>query len=133
MTDKEALAAYRRDQARETLVDAERMLKEHYSSRSIINRAYYAMFYSLLALYLKSGTETKTSRHAGIISMFDKEFVQKGLFDKRFSKMLHVLFDKRQECDYKEFIQVSYSDAEEAVRKAREFFNAVSDVIKNNI
>lgn len=132
MTDKEVLVDYRLDQARETLTDAERMLKEHYSSRSIINRAYYVMFYSLLALYLKSDSDIKTSRHAGIISLFDKEFVQKGLFDKRFSKMLHILFDKRQECDYRELIEVPYSDAEESVQRAREFYNAVSVFIKNN-
>jgi len=106
------------------------MLKENYSPRSIVNRAYYVMFYSLLALFLQSDSDIKTSRHSGIISLFDKEFVQKGLFEKRFSKMLHILFDKRQECDYRELIEVPYSDAAESVHNAREFYSAVSAIIK---
>jgi uncharacterized protein (UPF0332 family) len=53
MTDREALLAYRVKQAEETLHDAEAMAKGGLSPRSILNRAYYAMFYALLALFLK--------------------------------------------------------------------------------
>ena len=68
MTDRDVLFIYRIQQAEDTLSDATRMLNDNYSPRSIINRAYYAMFYSLLALYLKSGLDVNTSKHAGIIS-----------------------------------------------------------------
>jgi uncharacterized protein (UPF0332 family) len=52
MTDMETLMTYRLKQAEETIQDAEAMLKIRISSRSIVNRAYYAMFYAVLALFL---------------------------------------------------------------------------------
>ncbi len=55
MTDREALLAFRMNEAEETLADAERMLKGGLSHRSTSNRAYYAMFYAVLALFLKGG------------------------------------------------------------------------------
>jgi uncharacterized protein (UPF0332 family) len=58
MTDKEALFTYRLKQAEETLLDAERMLQGSFSSRSITNRAYYSMFYAVLALFLKADITT---------------------------------------------------------------------------
>lgn len=53
MTDKETLYFYRLKQAEETLYEAEKMVKENFSPRSIINRAYYSMFYAILALFVK--------------------------------------------------------------------------------
>ena len=44
------------------------MLEQNISPRSVINRAYYAMFYSILSLFLKSETLVKTSKHTGVIS-----------------------------------------------------------------
>jgi len=52
MTDKQTLLAFRLKQAEETLTDAEKMLQSGLSTRSIINRAYYAVFYSILAIFL---------------------------------------------------------------------------------
>jgi uncharacterized protein (UPF0332 family) len=40
-----------------------------------VNRAYYAMFYAVLALLQRIGRVP--SRHAGVISLFDTEFVLK--------------------------------------------------------
>ena len=53
MTDRETLLQYRIKQAEETLTDAEAMAKGGLSPRSIVNRAYYAMFYAVLALFFK--------------------------------------------------------------------------------
>ena len=61
MTDRESLLAFRMKEAEETLADAERMLQNGLSPRSITNRAYYAIFYSILALFLKTGINVKTS------------------------------------------------------------------------
>lgn len=96
MTDKETLFKYRIEQAEETLSDAEKMLKNHLSPSSILNRAYYSMFYALLALYIDQGIDLKTSKHSGVISIFDKEFVHSGKIDKDFSKILHRIFILRQ-------------------------------------
>ncbi len=44
MTDIEILMAYRLQQAEETLRDAVAMLTGNFSTRSIVNRSYYASF-----------------------------------------------------------------------------------------
>jgi uncharacterized protein (UPF0332 family) len=55
LTDKQDLFQYRIGQAEETLSDAEKMLQENLSARSIVNRSYYSMFYGILALYIEGG------------------------------------------------------------------------------
>lgn len=129
MTEKQALFTYRLKQAEETLSDVEKMLQEKLSPRSIINRSYYSMFYAILALFLKTDINLKTSKHSGVISIFDKEFVHTGKIDKYYSKILHKAFDARQESDYKEFVELSTKDATEAVKLAREFIACIKEII----
>ena len=121
MTDKEILILYRIKQAEETLSDAKKMLEDKLSPRSIINRAYYSMFYGVLALFLKGDIKIKTSKHSGVISIFDAEVVHTGKVDQRYSKMLHKIFEARQEEDYKEMVEFSNEDADRFVKLAEEF------------
>lgn len=62
----EGLLRYRMDQAYETLREAEILLREA-ALRGAINRAYYAMFYALLALLATK--QLGTSKHSGAISL----------------------------------------------------------------
>ena len=63
----QALVAYRLEQADESL-DAARILLDRTLDRSAVNRAYYAMFYAVLALLATRKRET--SKHGGAISLF---------------------------------------------------------------
>jgi uncharacterized protein (UPF0332 family) len=127
MTDSQTLFTYRIKQAEETLADAEQMKRDKLSPRSIINRAYYCMFYAVLALFLKADINLKTSKHAGVISIFDKEFVHTGKIDKHYSKILHRIFELRQEGDYKEYVHLTAEEAGEAVNLAGEFLSAIKE------
>ncbi len=129
MTDREQLFTYRLNQAEETLSEAEKMLAGGFSPRTIINRAYYAMFYATLALFLRLEIDCKTSKHAGVISIFDREFVLPGKMEPRFSRMLHRLFELRQKADYKELVEIALEDATYAVKHSREFVEAAKGVI----
>ena len=129
MTDRQTLFRYRLGEAEETLSDARTMLANGVSTRSIVNRAYYAMFYAVIALLLARQVEHNTSRHSGIISFFDREIIHTGLLGREFSRMLHRAFDARQESDYKEFVAVTVEEAAESVRKAEEFLDGVKTVI----
>jgi uncharacterized protein len=128
MTDKETLFLYRLRQADETLSDAKKMLEDKLSSRSIINRAYYSMFYSVLALFLKHDIKVKTSKHSGVLSIFDVEFVHTGKIDQKYSRMFHKIFEVRQEGDYKELVEFSDNDAEEFVKLAEEFLEGIKKI-----
>lgn len=127
MTDKEALFTYRLKQAEETLLDAERMLQGSFSSRSITNRAYYSMFYAVLALFLKADMRIKTSKHIGVISIFDKEFILTEKIDKYYSEILHKMFNIRQKGDYKDLIEIAIEEAAEHVRLANEFIEYIKN------
>lgn len=130
MTDKDVLFRYRITQAEETLSDAEKMLQENLSHRSILNRAYYSMFYALLALFIDKDVNLKTSKHSGVISFFDKEFVHTGKIDKYYSKMLHRMFNMRQEGDYKELVELTPDDAIQSVEYAKMFLDAINIFVK---
>ena len=129
MTDKETLFTYRLREADETLDESTRMIQEGFSSRSAVNRAYYAMFYAVLALLIRFDVEHKTSKHSGIISIFDREFFLAGRIESRYSKMLHNLFDMRQKADYKEMVELTSDDATKAVEQAQEFVAAIKGLI----
>jgi uncharacterized protein (UPF0332 family) len=125
MTDRETIFSYRMRQTEETLVEAIRMLESGFSPRSIINRSYYSMFYAILALFIHSNTPHKTSKHSGVIGIFNKEFIHTGKLDARFAKMFYDLFDERMELDYRDFAEVSEEDARNAVFSAQEFVSEI--------
>ena len=128
MTDRETIFIYRMRQTEETLAEAVKMLESGFSARSIVNRSYYAMFYAVLALFIHSNTPHKTSKHSGIIGVFNKEFIHSGKLDARFAKMFYELFDERMELDYRDFAQVSGEDARNAVSSAQEFVSAIKNL-----
>ncbi len=130
MTDRETLFVYRFNEAQETLSDARKMLDAGVSARSVVNRAYYAVFYGVLALFIHENIEHGTSKHSGIISIFDRYIVRTGKMGKEYSRILHRAFSARQESDYKEFVQFTFEDAVEALRMAEEFIQAVKVLIE---
>ena len=131
MTDQESIFAYRMRQAEETLAETARMLESGFSPRNIVNRSYYAMFYAVLALFIHSNTPHKTSKHSGVIGIFNKEFIHTGKLDARFARMLYDLFDERMELDYRDFAEVSLEDSRVAVASAQEFVAAIKELTGN--
>jgi uncharacterized protein (UPF0332 family) len=131
VTDRDTLFSYRLSQADSTLKDARIMLENGGSPRSIVNRAYYAVFYSVLALFLKSNISIKTSKHAGVIAAFDKHFIIPGKIEKLHSQVFHTLFEDRQEFDYKECSSVSDADAREAIKSAENFISKIKAYLES--
>jgi len=122
-----ALISYRLEQARESLKAAEILLKDELLT-SAINRAYYAMFYAVLALLAIEKKET--SKHSGAISLFDKDYVKKGIFPKELSRWLHDAFDLRQRSDYAVQYVPSREEAEEIINQAVSFVSHVSEKLR---
>jgi len=87
------------------------------------------MFYILLALFIKPNINIKTSKHTGIISIFDKEFVKTGKIDKIYSKFLHDTFDERQKEDYRELVETPLEKAAEYVNLAKEFIKTIKNFL----
>ena len=87
------------------------------------------MFYAILGLFLKTNVVLKTSKHTGIISMFDQAFILGGKMDKHLSKDLHKLFNARQVADYKELFEVSSEEANDALKAAGKFIEEIKRIV----
>ena len=126
----EALVKYRLEQADESLQAAEALIKEGLLA-SAVNRAYYAMFYSVLALLALEKKET--SKHSGAISLFDKDYVKTEMFPKELSKWLHEAFDLRQRSDYAARYVPSGEEVKQIIGKAASFVARVSEKLEKTI
>lgn len=116
------LVNYRLKSARERLNSAKILLAGG-SYKDSIGRSYYAMFTAVRALLAKDGVDY--SKHAGVISYFQKEYIKTGQFDKKYSKYLSQAFQIRNNTDYSDFFVVSQSDAKEQYEKADEFLKVI--------
>jgi len=128
-TDLTALIKYRMEQAHDTMQEAEILFEKH-ALRGTINRAYYAMFYALLALLATK--KLGTSKHSGAISLFDREFVKHDIFSKEMSKFLRIAFDRRQTGDYGEIIEFDKEIAQETIDNAKVFIFEIERYLINS-
>ncbi len=128
--DKRQLIAYRIEQAQDTLEDAHLLFEGEGSLRSVLNRAYYAMFYSTVALLVT--IEKGSSKHSGVIALFDLHFVKSGEFPITASKSIHKAFDLRQIGDYRELIQLQKQQVEEVLQSANQFVEDVEEYLKRS-
>jgi uncharacterized protein (UPF0332 family) len=124
----EDLLCYRMEQAHETLREAE-ILRNESALRGVVNRAYYAMFYALLALLATK--QLGTSRHSGALALFDREFVKTGVFPRELSRSLHLAFDRRQRHDYGEMANVDRQVVEETLTDAKTFVTAIETYLRS--
>ena len=111
------LVQYRLMQAEKTL-RASTLLMEH-GLDGVMNRSYYAMFYAVLALL--AWRQLETSKHAGAISLFDREFVRTGVFPRELSRWLHQAFRQRLVADYAPWNTVTEDEARQVLDEASQF------------
>jgi len=116
---KRALIQHRLERANITLRDAYNLYNTEGSPVGIVNRSYYAMFYAALALL--ATVDKETSKHLGVLSLFDEIFVKTKIFPKEMSKMLRKAFDVRQIGDYEDNANVDMEQAVEILKSAEQF------------
>lgn len=116
----------RMKQAHETLEEAETLFEQDYW-RGTINRAYYAMFYAVLALAARK--EVVISKHTHAIAFLDKVFIKTGIFPKEISRALHVSFDERQTNDYGEIWDIDHNEAKNTLSEAMSFVKTIEDYL----
>lgn len=91
--NRRELMNYRLEMARERLHSASILLADK-SYKDSIGRSYYAMFSAVRALLAMEGQDF--SKHSGVISYFQKEYVKTGRFDKKYSKYISQAFQIRK-------------------------------------
>lgn len=116
--------------AREYLNDSVVSL-EMGSLRTAIDRAYYAMHHSAVALLCHLGVRPPRS-HAGLMSVFEQQVVNKGVMPREFGHMLNLARDDRMEGTYSPYADITESFAQENVNIARLFVDKVADALNES-
>ncbi|MDF9831227.1 HEPN domain-containing protein [Parabacteroides sp. PF5-6] len=129
-SSRKALIEYRINRAEETLGEVETLIKEQYYNTAI-NRIYYACFYSLTALMVKSHLNAQT--HAGVKQMFGLHFVLTGKVDKSLSLFYNALFDERQSSDYEDFVYFDEETALKRYNQAKGFISTIEKLVLDEI
>jgi len=126
----EKLARHRLGRAKEAFAEGEHLLTKS-AFMGAVNRFYYAAFYaarSLLAL-----RELDSSRHSGVISLFQKHFVKPGLITTDKAKALPRAFEKRQKSDYGDFSTVTRKEAQTIRVEVSDFIEECEEVLQRLI
>lgn len=104
--------------ASERLGSSETLLKtKHY--KDSISRSYYAILDAANALLLTKKLKPKS--HAGSIHLFGLHFVKTGIVPAKYGEWFSKIEKFRSDADYVAIIDFTKSDAQEALRKAKEF------------
>jgi uncharacterized protein (UPF0332 family) len=114
---------HRLKRAAEALEAADILLRAGHAT-SAVNRLYYACFYAVTALLFSEGRSA--ARHSGVLVLFDQHWVRTGRVPREMGKFFHIMFERRQEGDYRD--TVTFSSAEVAVwlQETREFVARLS-------
>ena len=94
------------------------------------SRLYYACFYTVSALLSKH--DLSSSKHSGIRSFFNQNFVKTGIFSKEMAVIYNSLFERRQEGDYEVFITFKENDVKPWLEETEAFVNAVLKLIERD-
>lgn len=126
----EALARHRLSRAHETLAEGEQLLAQS-KLMGAVNRFYYAAFYGARALL--ATREADSSKHSGVISLFQKQFVKTGLFNTDRARALSRSFEKRQKSDYGDFSTVAPEEARGIGEEVQVFVDECARVLERLI
>ncbi|MCK4859227.1 MAG: HEPN domain-containing protein [Candidatus Omnitrophica bacterium] len=122
------LVVYRISDSKEKLLSAEILFKNKQFKDSV-SRSYYAMFSATRALLATKKLDS--SKHSGVISLFNQHFVKKEIVSKKAGRILMDAREVREEGDYGDLIIISKKEAERQLKQAKEFIKEIEKAIKN--
>ncbi len=123
----EALSRYRYDCSLEALVDA-KIMYDNGRYKNALNRAYYAIFHAIRAV--NAFDRFDSSKHSGVISHFNQNYVKTGVFTKEMSKIIKLASENRERADYLDFFIASKEEAEKQIQRAEEFTGCIGEYLK---
>jgi uncharacterized protein (UPF0332 family) len=124
---KNELSIYRLENAKEKLVSA-KLLHENNQYKDSISRSYYAMFSAARALLATKRADS--SKHSGILSLFNQLFVKTGIVNRRMGRILAEAKEMREDSDYEDFVIVSNEEVEKQIKDAEVFIKEIEEVLK---
>lgn len=125
--NKKALVLYRIESAQEKLKSAIDLFeKEDY--KDSVSRSYYAIFTAARALLATK--QLDSSKHSGVIALFNQHFVKTGIVPKDTSKLIEKAKLYREQADYGDFFVVSKEEAETQIESAKRFIDNAKEGIE---
>jgi uncharacterized protein (UPF0332 family) len=112
--------------ARESLDEAKFLLHESADPSFVMNNLYYTFLYPVLGLL--QSLQIPAPMQSTAISLFDREYVQTGIFENRFLDAFRKAFDLRPACECQKTIAAA--DIEELLPIAQDFLDAVEKNIQ---
>ncbi len=89
---------------------------------SAVNRFYYAAFYAARAVLATKGLDA--SKHTGVISLFQINFVKTGLIPKDLARALRTSFEVRLDGDYGDYVEITSGLASQIKLDVKQFLTA---------
>ena len=121
------LSKYRFETSMESLEDA-RIMFEKGRYKNALNRAYYSIFHAIRSVNALDGFDS--SKHSGVISFFNQNYVKTGIFSKELSKIIRSASENREKADYLDFFVASKEEAERQIERAEQFTEHIRDYLK---
>lgn len=129
-TNEENMTAYiryRLEKAQE-VYEAARVLCNAKQWNSVVNRLYYACFYSASALLLYHRISAKS--HAGVIGQFSEHIVRPGVISTEEFRVYAKLLNWRSKGDYNDLYDFCQEDTEPMMPKVKHFIDKVASLIQ---
>jgi uncharacterized protein (UPF0332 family) len=118
---------YRLDKAQE-VYQAARVLYDAQQWNSVVNRLYYACFYSASALLLHRHIPAKT--HSGVIGKFSEEVVRTGELSTDDFRVYAKLLNWRAKGDYSDLYDFDKEAIDSIMEPTKRFIDRVSTLIQ---
>ena len=109
--------------ARQLLAAARHLYQGQFFEDSV-SRAYYGVFHAACALLASIGRTVRT--HDGLRAAIGQHFVKPGHLHAKYSRLLARTAADRSDADYSAVTTFRAEDAEETLRNAEEFVEAVA-------
>ena len=123
------LVKHRLRRAQETLGEAKSLFDSGYIF-GVVNRAYYACFYAVIALLLTEGLTS--SKHTGVQSLFGEHWIKAGRLPPELGRFYNRLSERRQAGDYQDIPAFDRADAETWLGEAEGFIDKITDWLRQN-
>ena len=122
----EAVVAYRKEKAYNTLKEAEDIIDTKHWNLAI-QRLYYACFYMASALLMSRGINART--HNGVVGQLGQNFVSKGFLTKDEGRLYSRLLQNRITGDYNDFFDFTREDVAPLLEPTRNLLIKIDELI----
>ena len=91
-------------------------------------RSYYAIFTAARALLATKRLDS--TKHSGVIALFNQHFVKEGIVDRQASKLIERAKLYREQADYSDFFIISREEAESQITSSKRVISEIERALE---